>query len=122
MKKSILIVEDTADALALLRDLLLMEDLEVITATNGEEAMDKFYLYQIDLVITDLRMPKVDGFALIERIRKREELSSLPVIVFSANATPENEKTCLDLGASVFLKKPCPTETLLATIHACLND
>jgi DNA-binding response OmpR family regulator len=122
MKKSILIVEDTADALALLRELLLMEDMEVICATNGEEAMDKFYLYKIDLVITDLRMPKVDGFALIERIRKKEELRSLPIIVFSANATPENEKVCLDLGASVFLKKPCPTETLLASIQACLND
>lgn len=122
MKKKILVVEDTAEALENLRELLEMEGFEIITATNGEDAMYKFYLYVPDIIITDLRMPKMDGLAFIEKIKKTETLRSIPIIVFSANATPENERKSLQLGAGIFLKKPCPTETLLESIHTLLSN
>ncbi|HTF18509.1 MAG TPA: response regulator [Chryseolinea sp.] len=122
MSRKILLVEDTIDALVNLRDLLKMEGFEVITAENGSEAMYKFYLYTPDIIMTDLRMPKMDGFALIERIKKSDELRDIPIIVFSASATPENERKSLALGADLFLKKPCPTEVLLKSIYRLLGD
>lgn len=121
MKKKILLVEDTIEALDNLRDLLEMEGFEVATATNGSDAMYKFYLSMPDIIITDLRMPKMNGFALIEKIRSTDELKSIPIIVFSANATLENERMSLQSGAALFLKKPCPTEVLLEAIQSVLG-
>jgi CheY-like chemotaxis protein len=121
MKKQIMLVEDTIEALDNIKELLEMEGFEIITATNGAEAMYKFYLYRPNIIITDLRMPKMDGFALIEKIKKTEKLKSIPIIVFSANATPENEEKSLQLGAALFLKKPCPTEIILKSIHSLLG-
>jgi CheY-like chemotaxis protein len=120
MTKKILLIEDTLEALENLRDLLTMEGFEVIMATNGAEALSKLYLYTPDLIITDLRMPKMDGFEFIKKVKTINDLRSIPVVVFSANATPENEQKSLDLGAVLFLKKPCPTEILLESITALL--
>jgi CheY-like chemotaxis protein len=121
MKKKILIVEDTKEALDNLKDLLSLEGFEISTAVNGMDAIDKLYLYTPDLIITDLRMPKMDGFDFIEKIKRSDELKSIPVVVFSANATPENENKSMQLGALKFLKKPTPIESILSSIHEILS-
>jgi DNA-binding response OmpR family regulator len=121
MKKKILVVEDTIEALENLRQLLELEGFEVVTAANGADAIHKFYLFTPDIVITDLQMPKMDGFAFIEEVKKTEALKSIPIIVFSANATSDNEQNSLKSGAALFLKKPCPTEVLINAIHTVLN-
>ncbi|HMK07298.1 MAG TPA: response regulator [Flavobacterium sp.] len=121
MTKKILIVEDTKDALDNLKDLLGLEGFEISTAVNGQDALHKLYLYMPDLIITDLRMPKMDGFAFIETLKQSEEFKSIPVVVFSANATPENEKKSLEMGAIKFLKKPSAIELILSTIHEALS-
>ncbi len=120
--KKVLVVEDTTEALNALRDLLMIEGYEVISAVNGEDAMHKFYIYTPDIVVTDLRMPKVDGFALLEKIRSSEQLRKIPVIVFSADATPENEERCKEMGAVAFLKKPSSIEALLDCIESNLKN
>jgi CheY-like chemotaxis protein len=118
MIKKILLIEDTVDVLENLAELLRMEGYEIIPALNGQEAFDKLYIYTPDLIITDLRMPTMDGFTFLEKIKLLPDLKSIPVLIFSANATPENEKRCLQLGAVGFLKKPCNTEFLLESIQA----
>jgi len=117
MKKKIFIIEDTIEILENLREFLTIEGFEIITACNGEEAMFKFYMYTPDIIITDLRMPKMDGFTLIEKIKKTESLKSIPIIVFSANVSVENENKSLQEGANVFLKKPCTADNLLESIR-----
>jgi CheY-like chemotaxis protein len=118
--KQIMLVEDTPAALEHLKEFLVLEDFEVTTAENGDDAMNKLYLYRPDLIITDLRMPKVDGLAFLQKVKKSENLKTIPVIVFTANATPENEIMCLKFGAVAFLKKPCPTALILETINKYL--
>ena len=120
--KKILLVEDTPEALRTLKDFLQIEGYEVITATNGEEALSKFYLYTPNLVITDLSMPKMDGFELLRKIKSDEALKSIPVIVFSANATAEYEKRSKALGAAAFLSKPTPVEKLLEHIETNIGN
>ena len=117
MKKKIFIIEDTIEILENLRQLLTIEGFEINTASNGEEAMSKFCDYTPDIIITDLRMPKMDGFALIEKIKKTDALKSIPIIVFSANVSSENESQSLQAGANLFLKKPCMAERLLLSIR-----
>ncbi|MEO8474891.1 MAG: response regulator [Chryseolinea sp.] len=120
--KKILLVEDTLEALQTLKDFLQIEGYEVITATNGEEALTKFYLYTPDLVITDLRMPKMDGFELLQKIKSNESLKSIPVIVFSANATADHEKRSKALGAAAFLSKPTSIDKLLEQIELNIGN
>jgi DNA-binding response OmpR family regulator len=119
--KKVLIVEDTLEALKMLKDLLEIEGYQVISAENGEEALDTFKSCSPDVVVTDLRMPKMDGFSLLATIKASEELKSIPVIIFSANATQENEKKCIDMGAFAFLPKPISIDRLLACVEASLR-
>lgn len=121
MTKKILLVEDTIEALYNLRDFLRMEGFEIITATNGTDALLKLYSYTPDLIITDLRMPRMDGFELIERVKNTAFLRSIPIIVFSANGSKENEAKSILLGAHSFLKKPSSIEAILRSIHAVLG-
>jgi CheY-like chemotaxis protein len=121
MTKKILLVEDTIEALYNLRDLLRLEGFEIITATNGTDALLKLYSYTPDLIITDLRMPQMDGFELIEKVKKTAMLQSIPIIVFSANGSKENETRSILLGAHSFLKKPSSIEAILRSIHAVLG-
>jgi len=115
--KRILLVEDTPDLLENVSDILRMEGFLVIPAVDGLEALEKLNDSVPDLIITDLLMPRMDGFKLVETLKQNERLKKIPVLIFSAKATPENEAQGLKLGAVHYLKKPCPTELLLEIIR-----
>jgi CheY-like chemotaxis protein len=118
MSKKILLVEDTLEALDNMKELLSLEGFEVITSANGQDAFDKLYLYRPDLIITDLRMPRMDGFELITKLKESKIYRDIPIIVFSANATPDFERQAIAMGAIHFLKKPSPTDLILSTINS----
>lgn len=80
--KTILIVDDDDNIRLLMRDEFCDLNFNVITALNGEEALISFSEENIDLVILDLRMPKLDGMGVLKKIR---ETSSVPIIVYTAN-------------------------------------
>lgn len=121
MNKKILIVEDTIEALENLIDFLRLEGFEVSGATDGEMAKHKLDTFKPDVIITDLQMPNVNGFEFIGIVKKIVNLKSIPIIVFSANASHENELKCMQSGAALFLRKPCPNETILESILSVLN-
>ncbi|HTJ53053.1 MAG TPA: response regulator [Cyclobacteriaceae bacterium] len=118
--KKILLIDDTVDILENLTEFLSMEGYELITGTNGLDGLEKLNSNTPDLIITDLRMPGMDGFAFIQKIKSQESTREIPVLVFSANATPENEQKSMQLGAIRFIKKPCTVEALLQIIEATL--
>jgi DNA-binding NtrC family response regulator len=117
--KSILLIDDTIDVLENLRELLIMEGYEIGTAINGEDAFNKLVNFKPDLIITDLRMPKMDGFTFLEKIKSMDHLKFIPVLLFSGDAIIENMSH--QIGAVGFLKKPCNTDLLLTTIQTAFN-
>jgi len=121
MKQKILLIEDTPDVLESLLELLDMEGYEMQGATNGREALQKLEAFTPNLIITDLRMPEMDGFTFLKNVKSNPVHNTIPVLVFSANATPENEDKSLHLGAAGFLKKPCNIDRLLEHIQALLH-
>ena len=121
MKQKILLVEDTPDVLENLLELLDMEGYEVQGVTNGNEALEKLQTFTPNLIITDLRMPEMDGFTFLKNVKSNPVHNTIPVLVFSANATPENEDKSLHLGAAGFLKKPCNIDRLLEHIQNLLH-
>jgi CheY-like chemotaxis protein len=107
----ILVVEDMPQVLQLLQVALRFKGYPVILATNGQEALERIAAQRPALVITDILMPKMDGFTLIHRLFSDVTTSRIPVIVLSATyITPEDKEFALKLGAVRFLEKPVDTE------------
>jgi CheY-like chemotaxis protein len=119
----ILVVEDVPHILELLAVTLRFKGYPVVTALNGEEALDKIHEEHPALVITDILMPKMDGFALIQKMRTDPRTNQIPVIFLSATyIAPEDKTFALELGASRFLEKPVDTEEFLLTVAEVLTQ
>jgi DNA-binding response OmpR family regulator len=118
----LLVVEDIPNVLELLEVTLRFQGYEVISARNGEEALKILETETPVLIITDILMPKLDGFAFVQELRSNPKTMGLPVIFLSATyVTPEDRTFALSLGASRFIEKPIDTEDFLLTIAEILS-
>ena len=118
----ILVVEDTPNVLELLDVTLRFKGYPVITARNGEEALEKIARERPALVITDILMPKMDGYSLAHNLRSDPRTLSIPIIFISATyVTSEDKAFALNLGAVRFLEKPIDTEEFLLTVAEILT-
>ena len=114
----ILIVDDEASILRYASALIRKEGYQVVTASNGEEALAKAEEENPTLVILDIMMPKMDGFEVCRRLR---EWSEVPIIMLSAKGDESDKVKCLDLGADDYVTKPFGGEELLARVRAVLR-
>jgi CheY-like chemotaxis protein len=118
----ILVVEDVPNVLELLEVTLRFKGYPVVTASNGQEALDAIARERPAMIITDILMPKMDGYALAHAIRKDPRTRQIPIVFLSATyVTPEDKKFALSLGAVRFLEKPVDTEDFLLTIAEILT-
>lgn len=119
----ILVVEDIPNVLELLEVTLRFQGYEVISARNGQEALEILESESPALIITDILMPKLDGFALVQELHSNPKTMSIPVIFLSATyVTPEDRQFAMSLGASRFIEKPIDTEDFLLTIAELLSQ
>lgn len=119
----LLVVEDIPNVLELLEVTLRFQGYEVLSAKNGQEALDILEKETPALIITDILMPKLDGFALVQQLRNDPKTQGIPVIFLSATyVTPEDRKFAMSLGASRFIEKPIDTEEFLLTIAELLSQ
>ncbi len=122
MTKKILLVEDTTDLRNNMIEVLLMEGHEVSGAANGGEGLTLLKKMKPDLIITDLLMPKINGFDFIKQVRESAKWKNVPILVFSAMPAQENEKKVLELGANVYLKKPSTLEVLVDVVNKLIKN
>jgi CheY-like chemotaxis protein len=119
----ILIVEDVQNILDFLQVTLQFKGYPVVTARNGQEALERIQAQTPALVITDILMPRIDGYALVYRLRTNPATRRIPIIFLSATyVTPEDKDFALNLGAARFLEKPVDTEELLLSVAEILNQ
>ncbi len=114
----ILIVDDDAAIRATLTQHLMANGYDVVSANDGVEAMERFTALHPDLVLTDLAMPRADGFTVIQGIRAS---SDTPVLVLSVRGGDADKVRALDLGADDFVVKPFSAIELLARVRAQLR-
>ena len=113
--KTILIVDDEKDILDLLKYNLQREGYEILTAPNGEEALNKM-TPQPDLVILDLMMPVLDGLETCRRLKNNPHTSHIPVIFLTARGSEVDEVVGLELGADDYIQKPISPRKLVARV------
>lgn len=119
----ILVVEDVPNVLELLEVTLRFKGYPVVTACNGQEALAAIARERPAIIITDILMPKMDGYSLAHAVHKDPRTRQIPIIFLSATyITPEDRKFALSLGAVRFLEKPVDTEDFLLTIGEILTS
>ena len=113
--KNILIVEDSQEIIDLIKIYLEQEEYFIYAACDGKAAVDIFGKEEIHLVVLDIMLPKLNGYEVIKRIRKR---SNVPVIILSAKNQDADKILGLNLGADDYLAKPFNPLELVARINA----
>lgn len=119
----LLVVEDIPNILNLIDTTLKFKGYRVITARNGEEALVAIEKEHPAIVITDILMPRMDGFSLVHRLRLDPKTRNIPVVFLSATyVAPEDKTFAVLIGATRFLEKPIDIEQLMRTITELLTE
>jgi len=121
MKKVILIADDSPSIRKFAAFSLSTKGYDIISVSDGMEALEKLPTEKINLVITDLNMPNVDGFELIKAIRNNEELKEIPIIILSSMAGTEDIERGMMCGANSYLIKPFDPKRILYEVSKYIN-
>lgn len=120
-KSTILVVDDEADIVELVAFNLKQEGFEVITAANGWEAVQKARSDLPDLILLDLMLPELDGYAVCEMLRVMPSTASIPVIMLTAWSNEQSRILGLELGADDYVTKPFSPRELMLRVHRVLD-
>ena len=118
----ILIAEDEKDIRNLIKFTLQLDGHEVIATQNGEEALQKVISERPDLILLDIRMPKMTGYETCKKMKEDESLQNIPIIFLSAKGQDKEIQTGLDLGASKYILKPFSPNKLTADVNQILKN
>jgi CheY-like chemotaxis protein len=112
-----LVVDDDFRNIFALTSLLERGHLEVISAESGEEGIALLERTpDVDIVLLDIMMPVMDGYATMRAMRRLPERASLPIVAVTANVTAGERQRCIDAGASAYVSKPVDTDELLLVL------
>ena len=122
MGKHILVVADSKTIRNLVAFVLKAEGFKVSTAEDGLDAMEKLYnLDPVDLIVSDVNMPRMDGFTFIKNIRMQDAYKDIPIIVLSTEGQEKDIQTGLNIGANLYMVKPAQPEKMVRNIKMLLG-
>ena len=122
MGKHILVVDDSKTIRNLVAFVLKAEGFKVSTAEDGLDAMEKLYnLDPVDLIVSDVNMPRMDGFTFIKNIRMQDACKDIPIIVLSTEGQEKDIQTGLNIGANLYMVKPAQPEKMVRNIKMLLG-
>ena len=121
MSKRILVVEDQQDARRIIRDMLASTNYEITEAENGEEALVAIAKQRPDLILMDIQLPVMDGYATTRQIRADPALRSIPIIAVTSYALSGEEQKARAAGCDDYVPKPFSPRELLAKIRQRLS-
>jgi DNA-binding NarL/FixJ family response regulator len=121
-RKRLLLIDDDPNLILLVKDYLEFRGYEVLTADNGKEALHLLSQNLPDMIICDIMMPEMDGYALIENVRQDQRTSWIPVLFLSARGQSQDRIKGLNLGADVYMVKPFEPEELVAQVESSLKQ
>ena len=118
----ILIVDDEPNIVKLLTSRLIAEGYVVVSAVDGETALEMVRQEEPDLIILDITLPKMNGYEVCVAIRTDEKYQDMPIVMLTARKETREIAKGMELGAVAYVQKPFKSETLLAIIQGFLNE
>ncbi len=115
-KKKILVVDDEAELVGMVKMRLEANQYEVITAFDGQEALDTARREKPDLILLDLMLPKIDGYKVCGLLKADTRFRTIPIILFTARAQDSDKKMAEETGANAYITKPFEPQVLLKKI------
>jgi DNA-binding response OmpR family regulator len=116
-KKKILMVEDEATVRGLLKDLMQMHGYEFIEAEDGKKGLDEARKHKPDMILLDVNMPKMNGFEVLEQLKKDKKTQNIPVIMLTTRDTHDDMAHGMELYAEKYIPKPFDTAMLMLEIN-----
>lgn len=121
-RKRILLVDDSATALLMEKMVLSRGPYELETAANGEEAVEKAISHPPDLILLDIKMPKMDGLEALQRIRDNADTKDVPVIMVTTRGERESVDRAFELGCDDYVTKPISGPALASKIRDLIGS
>ncbi len=124
MAYTVLVVDDSSSIRAIIKKIIKVSGFDVgafLDASDGKEALSVLEANPVDLVLTDINMPNMNGLELIARIKENQALASLPVVVVSTEGSEKKMAEAMSLGAVGYVKKPFVPEEIKQTLNAILE-
>ncbi|MGL5194154.1 MAG: response regulator transcription factor [Chroococcales cyanobacterium] len=121
-QKRLLLIDDDPNLILLVKDYLEFRGYEVTTAENGREALEILEKEMPDMIICDVMMPEMDGYAFVEQVRKDSRTNWIPVLFLSAKGQSQDRVKGLNTGADVYMVKPFEPEELVSQVEASLKQ
>jgi len=119
--KHILIVDDSKTVRNLVAFIMKKEGFTVTTAEDGLDGLEKLYSNVVDLVISDVNMPRMDGFTFIKSVREQEAYRDIPIVVLSTEGQEKDIQAGLSIGANMYMVKPAQPEKMMKNIKMLLG-
>ncbi|MFZ5862607.1 MAG: response regulator [Nitrospirota bacterium] len=121
--KRVLVVDDSPTTRALIVSAIEeMEGFETIEAPNGFEALKRIPQQALDLIVTDINMPDINGLEIVHFVKHHPEYKSIPMVIVSTEGSDEDVRRGLNLGASAYVKKPFEPQHLQSTIQRLIGS
>lgn len=118
----LLLADDNELSMKLMKVIFEAEGYTTFSAKDGAEAMTILLREKIDLIVTDILMPNVDGYYLCYKVRLHDQLNTIPIIVYSGTFTSQSEeKVAREMGANLFIRKPAPKDILISSVKELLT-
>ncbi len=122
MPKHILIVDDSKTVRNLVAFIMKKEGFKVTTAENGLDGLERLYSAEkIDLIVSDINMPRMDGYTFIKTVREQDAYKDIPIIVLSTEGQEKDIQAGLNLGANLYMVKPAQPEKMLRNVKMLLG-
>ena len=122
MTHKVLIVEDNPMNMRLIEMILKSDDYVLLKAIDGEEALAIAAIDRPDLVLMDIRLPKVNGLEVAKRLKKNSALSHIPIIALTAHAMKGDEEKAIEAGCDSYVSKPIDTQQLPRLVASMLSS
>ncbi|MFH1996096.1 MAG: response regulator [Candidatus Omnitrophota bacterium] len=120
-KRKILLVDDEPALLMALKIRLEANGFNILEASDGQMALDKAMADKPDLIILDVMLPKIDGYAICKTLKTDASKKTIPIIILSARAQTEDAQKAKEAGADAYLTKPIKSDILLAKVNELLK-
>lgn len=122
MSKTILIVDDSKTVRNLVAFIMKKEGFKVVTAEDGLDGLEKLYSSEkIDLIVSDINMPRMDGFTFIKSVREQDAYRDIPIVVLSTEGQEKDIQAGLSIGANMYMVKPAQPEKMVKNIKMLLG-